>query len=294
MPDEQEETEQPRRARRREEPSIEGITRIPRTPVSEKVSRQILDLILTRRVLPGQKIPSEQALIAAMGVSRASVREALHGLTVLGFLEGRQGSGHFVRESKVLTQMEDQVELLLGDHTGILDLQEARRVVEPVAITLAAQRALPEDLVLMDAALTRYDDAVRHGEPRYEVGWQVHEAFAKGCHNPALFHMVSSLIKVTGSLQGQIYEPAGVHHDERDVQDHRAIYEAIASRAPEDALGHIMRHLGRVERTLWQALVVVARSAISGQTPGSDLETSSDRDLDAAWETARPAALTGR
>jgi len=57
--------------------------------ISESISQQIREAIFEDSLRPGDKLPSERELIKTFGVSRASMREALRSLEVLGFLEIR-------------------------------------------------------------------------------------------------------------------------------------------------------------------------------------------------------------
>ena len=74
------------------------LTRVHRTGVKNQVFAQIRDRIMDRTWPPGAKIPSENALAEALGVSRVSIREAVHMLASLGLLESKHGGGTYVRE----------------------------------------------------------------------------------------------------------------------------------------------------------------------------------------------------
>jgi len=67
--------------------------------ISESISQQIREAIFEDSLRPGDKLPSERELIKTFGVSRASMREALRSLEVLGFLEIRD-----LKRLKVLIQ----------------------------------------------------------------------------------------------------------------------------------------------------------------------------------------------
>jgi GntR family transcriptional repressor for pyruvate dehydrogenase complex len=74
------------------------LTRVQRAGVKNQAFAQLRDRIRERTWPPGAKIPSENALAVALGVSRVSIREALQMLGSLGLLETRQGGGTYVRE----------------------------------------------------------------------------------------------------------------------------------------------------------------------------------------------------
>jgi GntR family transcriptional regulator len=63
------------------------------------VRKEIEDLVYEGRLLPGNRLPSEESLCQDLGVSRVTVREALSGLEQEGFITRRQGLGTFVHPS---------------------------------------------------------------------------------------------------------------------------------------------------------------------------------------------------
>ena len=68
--------------------------------VSQNITDQIRNAIFEGRLKPGDKLPSERELVEKFKVSKATLREALRSLEVLGFLEIRKGvsGGAFVTE----------------------------------------------------------------------------------------------------------------------------------------------------------------------------------------------------
>jgi len=236
--------------------------RIERTIVPEEISRRLLGMILDGTLQPGQKLPSESRLTEALGVSRLSLRAALHRLAALGMVESRQGSGHFIRSGAALERLEARLQPLLGEEVESLALQEARIAVEPGAVALAAQRATREDLRRMETALTAYEEVLRRGGDLIKVGAEVHCAFSEGCGNPMLSRVVRSLVELTVPLHKQIYRRVGVDHAERDPRDHRAIFEAIVRRAPQDAIERTVAHLGRVDTAVRQAILAAAQATL--------------------------------
>ena len=69
---------------------------IDKTSLSEEIAGQIMHLISTGDLMPGQKLPSERELRVRFGVGRSSLREALRCLSIVGVLETRVGEGTFL------------------------------------------------------------------------------------------------------------------------------------------------------------------------------------------------------
>ena len=72
---------------------------IKTSKLSDEVYNQIVSLISSGKLKPGDKIPSERELAADLGISRQSVREALNRAEVMGLIDVRQGEGSFILSS---------------------------------------------------------------------------------------------------------------------------------------------------------------------------------------------------
>lgn len=70
----------------------------PKALLSEKIAASILTAIKTGFYKPGEQIPNEIQLSEELGVSRATLREALKSLVSQNVLEVRRGIGTFVSE----------------------------------------------------------------------------------------------------------------------------------------------------------------------------------------------------
>ena len=67
--------------------------------VSDQVFEQLRDLIFKGHLKPGEQLTTEREMAEALGVSRPTVREAIHKLMALGLVENRQGQGTFVKRA---------------------------------------------------------------------------------------------------------------------------------------------------------------------------------------------------
>jgi DNA-binding FadR family transcriptional regulator len=73
---------------------ITTISTIERNSVADQVAKKILDLARTGNLKPGDQLPPERDLAQMLQVSRPSLREAMHGLQILGVVKSRQGGGY--------------------------------------------------------------------------------------------------------------------------------------------------------------------------------------------------------
>lgn len=128
---------------------------INRSRLSEAAIDQIKDLIVSQKLEPGSKLPSERKLVQELQISRASVREALRILEIMGLVEVKPGKGAYV---KGLTgDLFVPLPNWLSDHKETLHNHfEARLVLEPAAASLAANRATKQDIRNLRDSLSEF------------------------------------------------------------------------------------------------------------------------------------------
>src|SRR5439155_1183121 len=114
---------------------------VRRSRVSTDIVRQIQDLIAAEHLQPGDRLPGERELADALSVSRQSVREALRVLDYLGVVVVRPGEGTFVATTPP-APVDASLYSLLSERSFLLDLLEARRILEEGIVHLAARRRL--------------------------------------------------------------------------------------------------------------------------------------------------------
>jgi GntR family transcriptional repressor for pyruvate dehydrogenase complex len=114
------------------------------TLVSEHVFGELLEAVLTGRYAPGEKLPTQRALAADLGVTMSSLREALKRLEQMGLVESRQGDGMRVRDWREHGGLDVLAHLVFrsgGFDPGVLaDVLEARGLMLRELAGLAAQR----------------------------------------------------------------------------------------------------------------------------------------------------------
>ena len=118
------------------------------TLVSDQVFRTVLEAVLAGRYAPGEKLPTQRALAADLGVTMGSLREAVKRLEQMGLVEARQGDAMRVRDWRQHGGLDVIAHLLLrsgGLDAGVLaDVLEARGLMLRELASLAAERRDPE------------------------------------------------------------------------------------------------------------------------------------------------------
>ncbi len=219
--------------------------------VADRVASELIDMIAGGDWAPGQRLPGERALAEQMNVSRVSVRAALQRLKTQGFVTAVQGGGTRVVSSAAA--MDDALtELVRSKLDNLHDLAEIRMALETWAARRAAERASPEQIAEIAARL----DAMEHADPRDDAATrsgvdkavadvQFHFAVGKAAGSPVYTHILTVIRDILMQmLEFHRYKLFTSRDDDRAVMDqHRAIYEAIAAHRPDDAANAMRSHL---------------------------------------------------
>ncbi len=204
------------------------------------------DRIRDGRLAPGDKLPTEAAVMAEFGVSRTVVREAISKLQAAGMVETRHGVGTFVVGAGDVSsfRIEPQQLATLRDVVAVLEL---RIGVETEAAGLAAQRRTAANLAAMRRALADFAAAVEEGRDAVAADFQLHSEIARATQNE---HFAGLLI----TLGAQIIPRARLEHSgaidpERQAYlrrvnaEHESIVDAIAAQDTEAARAAMRTHL---------------------------------------------------
>ena len=191
---------------------------------------------------PGEKLPNEGELAGQLGVSRATLREALRELTAQGVLEVRRGKGTFV--SPQVGQIQDFGFGGLARVRGQLrDLFELRCMFEPRAAALACRRATEEELSDLLEKGAAVEERIRAGEDRTQTDLAFHTAIVRCTHNEFLLRLlpiISQAVETAISDGGHGEELAQV-----TLRDHALLLEFFRKRdgeGAEHAMAIHMRH----------------------------------------------------
>ena len=192
----------------------------------------ILDLILERDLVPGDPLPTENELTAALGVGRNTLRESLKALQALGVIEIRHGFGMFVAPSnfEALTDGLTFRARLSLRHQGeeALQLVEVRQALESGLVGAAMDRISAEQLAAVEESVNRMEALAAAGEPFIEADAEFHRRLFEPLNNDLLISLMDVFWKVYRRIHLELGGPYAV-----DLQAtaavHRGIYEAVAT-----------------------------------------------------------------
>ena len=193
--------------------------------------------IIQGELKPGDTLPKELDLLAELQVSRSSLREAFALLSSNGFIEAKQRIGTRVRPPERWNTLDPMV---IGWHSESGDpaalaqeLFEIRFAVEPLAARLAAQRARPEDIARIRAALQAMGEDQRNPTRAMQADVDFHMQVIAAAHNRFLMP-VGSVIRAALEISvPRTFEKFGGMS--RSMAMHADIARAIEQSRPEAA-----------------------------------------------------------
>ena len=217
---------------------------------AEHVADRLVTAIALGEFVPGQRLPTERDLAAMLGVSRTTVREAIHRLSALGYVEVRRGraGGAYVQHGVGPEANEMIRRTLLPGWEGLELLFDLRHLLEGLIARTAAERRTDEDADAIRAALDRYRDAGEDREASRLADRDVHAAVAAATHNPYLTNL-SEQIRREISL-GFGAEPYSKAIRAKAVRDHTRLAEAVLAGDASTAATIAHSHFRLTEETL--------------------------------------------
>ena len=208
-----------------------------------QIADQIAQLIASGEYRPGARLPAERELATSLGVSRASVREAIISLEMGGLVEVRVGTGIFVTAAAAAPAVPRDA------GPGPFELLQARKLIEGEIAAVAATKAAPSDLDYLRRCVQRMQAQVEDFAAREASDREFHLGIAKATGNGSLEQVVAGLwaqrAELWGRLQQHFHTPDLAR---KTIRDHVAIVNAIAARDPAAARAAMHRHLARVVR----------------------------------------------
>jgi DNA-binding FadR family transcriptional regulator len=217
----------------------------PKNRTAEVVDRLAAE-IGSGRLAPGARLPTEQEMMAALGVSRTVVREAVAALRAQGLVTTRQGLGAFVANDPQRRPFRIDPEGLQSLE-AVVDLMELRMAVEIETAGLAAERATAKRLRAIGQALAAMDRAIARGESAIDEDYLFHRAIAEATGNaqfPRFLEYLGRFIIPRQTVRLEPLRPAGARaYLDAFQQEHRAIHDAIQKHDSTGARAAMRQHL---------------------------------------------------
>lgn len=244
------------------------IKKLENPRIYRQIADQLKTLIDNKEFPPGSRLPAERELASQLQVSRASVREALIALEVIGLVDVKVGNGVIVREQPAFVQqstqepvmaqagrnqwadVDDELNIKL-DFTAELppfSLLQTRRLIEPETAALAARYASDEELAGIRQAYEQNCRDNRHGSATHPGDRLFHIRIAQASGNPAYAFIIAHLL---GHRYGTMFRGLQLHYTPQDMPhrsevEHLAILTALEARDTRAAKKAMKEHLDAV------------------------------------------------
>lgn len=221
--------------------------------VTDEAIEKLRAMIVSGQLRPGDRLPREADLANTLGLSRNSLREAVRALSLVRILDVRQGDGTYV-SSLAADSLLEALNFIVEFHrdASVLELLEVRRILEPAASARAAVLISAPSIDHLAEILDRAN-ADSPVEDLVKADVEFHRAIAGAAGNSVLASLIESLSAPTQRARvwrGMTQEGAL----QRTLDEHRAIFDAIARHDAEMARTWATVHVAGVEEWLRSAL----------------------------------------
>jgi len=218
--------------------------------LSQEIVEKIEDVIRQKKVLPGEKLPTEKEMCVMFGVSRTSLREALQMLSARGLVTIRKGSGIYVNNyssAHVIKPMSLFLELNL-DRDYILHVMEVRKMFEPTIAKFAALNRTDNDIKILDKNLQELTQCPSNNYYKQgQIDRDFHLSIANACKNPIIPVIVTPIFKLMPKIRSLVY--ANVETAKSEAIDyHIKVIEKIRNQDADGAYQMMVEHLEVAER----------------------------------------------
>lgn len=228
---------------------VGALSRVTRKPLYERLVEHLRAYIVEAGLSAGDRLPSERELADKLGVSRASVRQAVVALEVQGIVEVRHGEGAFLRMTHPRTvPMTELMEL----KRRLPDILDAREAIEVMLASLAAGRRDDGDIASCSAALEMMEREIAEGDIGEFGDREFHRSVVRAAKSGLLARMYDILVEDIAASRHESLSQVG--RPQASLEQHRRIFEAIRDGDPSAAATAMREHLktvGAVKLLSW-------------------------------------------
>lgn len=240
----------------RAHPDFGGGT-LERRSIAEQVANRIMGMIKSGNLKPGDRLPTEQQMTIAFGISRPPLREALKALTLMGVLVSRQGGRYTVTDLSPSRLVAPFNSILAVADYDVHQQFETRTVVDLELVRLCCERAAPEQRQRIHKLAV--DGRAFHADP---VAFRLldieyHQAINDGARNTLLSALAQVLYDLGLDVRRTASEIPGVI--DISVRQHVEVADAILAHDAATAVAAYRRHLEHVRDTTIQSMSLANR-----------------------------------
>jgi len=239
----------------------DDLTAVTRTTLTADIYRKLVTQIIRGVWKPGTRIPAERYLGQSLGVGRASLREALKALEIMGLIETRLGDGTYVCNRSEFLSRPLLWAITSSSETEVHELVEARKLIETELAGMAAERATAEDLSQIGVHLDRMESSIDSLSGFLQADVDFHLAIGEAAHNRILMNALHLIRNLLQEWIGSTLQLEGVGR--KALEHHKTIFLAVAKKNAPAARAAMAAHLAEMARFFVEAqgLTVKAKNA---------------------------------
>lgn len=218
--------------------------------VYENVIEQIKRNIYSGNLTNGSKLPSERDFTDILGVSRASVREALSALEMLGIIETKPGGGTYI-VNNVSDALIKTLSLAIALENDETDFIELRKILESESAYIAAIKQDKESIKELNKFFNMMGPEFDEDKNTY-ADKNFHRVLCKATKNKVLYNIVEA---ISIGIDNYIFNSRRRFMNKKENLDalyiqHKNIFESIVNAKPDDARKYIIEHINFVQQKL--------------------------------------------
>jgi len=220
---------------------------VTKKKLSEKVEEELEQMIRRGELAEGEALPSERELMAAFGVGRPSIRDALSALARKGLV--KIASGERTRVTKpsadtIISELSGMSKDFLAQPNGLKYFDQLRKFFESSLVRYAAEHATEQQIAELEKALNLNKNSVQNNNLFKKTDIYFHRIIASIPENPLFLAIHQALVDWVIASR-----PDAANTEElntRSYQDHQAIFECIKNRDVEGADRALSKHVDYV------------------------------------------------
>ncbi len=237
---------------------------VEQTPRYRMVAEQIADLIISGQLSRGAKMPPDRELVEKLGVSRATIREAMIALEISGFVENRFGAGAYVSETPPISS-----KLNVAATPGPFELLEARMTIEGEIASIAAQNIIDEDIKRLEYCISCMRDEKAEEFWGGNADEEFHIIIANATNNMSFVNIVREFWRQRTQMPMWVQMHGRINVETMRsllIEEHLIIVEALKAGDPVLAGNAMRNHISSFGRSLleeWNTLDETTRTETS-------------------------------
>lgn len=212
--------------------------------VYSQIINQIKESIKNGELKRGDRLPSERNMSEQLGVSRATVREAIRSLEIMGLVQCIQGEGNFITNNLENSLIEPISMMFMLNKGKINEINELRRALELESVKLASKKISDDSIKRLEELCDIMESSNSESE-KAEADKKLHYEIAKASENILIINILNASSLLIENLIKDIRVKILIYENNTKIinTQHRLIVNALKNKDTESALKYMQIHV---------------------------------------------------